>query len=209
MATGTAFVATTPDGPTAIVLLGRGRLAVLAARPVGADPDRIFSGGEQPGRRVRRRARPHPAVGLRRRASPRARSRRGPPSAARCPPGRRTTSTTTSAGRSNVDLNDLSRDRWSLLPQQGDLIAEIRTKRFGNLTYARSQSDAEDMSFFDRRRKKNIAVYASTEKLATAAASTAKTTPSTTTSRRYDLEADFSPERLWIDGRAKMSPDDR
>ena len=69
----------------------------------------------------------------------------------------RTTSTTTSARTLNVDLNDLSRERWSLLPQQGDLIAEVRTKRFGNLTYARIQSDAEDVSFFDRRRKKNIA----------------------------------------------------
>ena len=66
----------------------------------------------------------------------------------------------------NVDLNDLSRDRWSLVPQQGDLIAEIRTRRFGNLTYARSQSDAEDVSFFDRRRKKNIAIYPSAERLA-------------------------------------------
>ena len=31
----------------------------------------------------------------------------------------------------NVDLSDLSRERWSLLPQQGDLIAEVRTKRSG------------------------------------------------------------------------------
>ena len=105
----------------------------------------------------------------------------------------------------NVDLNDLSRERWSLLPQQGDLIAEVRTKRYGTLTYARIQSDAEDVSFFDRRRKKNIAVYASREKLETRGRFYSEDDSIDYDVTSYDLQADFSPERLWIDGRAKMS----
>ena len=43
-----------------------------------------------------------------------------------------------------------------------------RTRRFDTLTYARSRSEAEDISLFDRRRQRNIAVYASVEKLAVA-----------------------------------------
>ena len=65
-----------------------------------------------------------------------------------------------------IDLTDLSRDRWSLVPSSGDLIAEVRTRRFGSLTYARSGNEAEDITVFDRRRRRNISIYASAEKLA-------------------------------------------
>ena len=39
----------------------------------------------------------------------------------------------------NIDLRDLSRERWSLIPTTGDLIAEVRTRRLGSLTYARRE----------------------------------------------------------------------
>ena len=42
-----------------------------------------------------------------------------------------------------------------------DFLAEIRTRRFDTLTYARSGSEAEDISLFDRKRHRNIAVYPS------------------------------------------------
>ena len=48
----------------------------------------------------------------------------------------------------------------------GDVIAELRTKRFGTLTYARSGSEAEDINVFDRKRRRNISIYTSAEKLA-------------------------------------------
>ena len=67
-----------------------------------------------------------------------------------------------------IDLTDLSRDRWSLIPSSGDLIAEVRTRRFGSLTYAKSGNEAEDITVFDRKRRRNISLYASTEKLAVA-----------------------------------------
>src|SRR5207253_2676699 len=65
-----------------------------------------------------------------------------------------------------IDLGDLSREPWSLLPGQGDLIAEMRTRRYGTLTYARSSAEAEDITLFDRKQHHNIALYPSREKLA-------------------------------------------
>ena len=40
----------------------------------------------------------------------------------------------------------------------------MRTRRFDTLTYARSGAEAEDITLFDRKRQRNIAVYASQEK---------------------------------------------
>ena len=204
LASGAAFVASSPEGPTAVVLLGRGRLQFSPSDPAERTQLAIFSGAEQLSTEfdaVLIRIRPtdfaagFPAGTLTPRAAVPADARRA------------ASYFDEYIGKTlNVDLNDLSRDRWSLLPQEGDLIAEIRTRRFGNLTYARSQSDAEDISFFDRRRKKNIAIYASAEKLASRGGrffSEDDTVDYDVTN--YDLEADFSPERLWIDGKAKVS----
>ena len=66
----------------------------------------------------------------------------------------------------SLDLSDMSRDIWSILPQPGDMVAEVRTRRFRTLTYARAQGEAEDVTFFSRERKRNIAIYASPQKLA-------------------------------------------
>ena len=56
--------------------------------------------------------------------------------------------------------------RFTAAVTVGDLIAEVRTRRLGSLTYARSTKDPEDISLFDRRRRRNIAVYASPQKRA-------------------------------------------
>ncbi len=204
LAVGTAFVASSPDGPTAVVLLGRGHLQFSPADPSERTQLAIFSGAEQLGAEfdaVMIRIRPtdfaagFPAGTLTARAA-------APGDAKRA-----ASYFDEYIGKTlNVDLNDLSRDRWSLVPQEGDLIAEIRTKRFGNLTYARSQSDPEDVSFFDRRHKKNIAIYASAEKLATRGSRFFSEDDSRDYDvTNYDLEADFSPDRLWIDGKTKVS----
>src|SRR5206468_288965 len=42
-----------------------------------------------------------------------------------------------------IDLGDLSRDAWALLPLQGDIVAEVHTRKYDALTYARSSSEAE------------------------------------------------------------------
>ncbi|MFO7691613.1 MAG: hypothetical protein R6V57_00885, partial [Vicinamibacterales bacterium] len=66
----------------------------------------------------------------------------------------------------SLDLADLSRDTWSLPPTPGDFLAEIHTRRFQTLTYSKSANDAEDISLFDRRRRRNISVYPSAARLA-------------------------------------------
>ena len=70
----------------------------------------------------------------------------------------------------------------------------MRTARFGTLTYTRSGGEAEDITVFDRKRRRNIAVYASgASSRRAAAASTARTSRSTTTSSTTPCSANFDP----------------
>ena len=103
-----------------------------------------------------------------------------------------------------VDLADLTRDTWSLLPSAGDFLAEIRTRRFATLTYARSASEAEDISLFERRRQRNIAVYTSKQKLATRGAFYNEDDLAPYDVLDYDISVTSIPERAWIEGVTKM-----
>src|SRR5438105_995924 len=66
----------------------------------------------------------------------------------------------------NIDLRDLSRETWYILPQTGDFLAETRTNKFGTLTYSHSGGNAEDITLFDRARRRAISLYASPATLA-------------------------------------------
>src|SRR5437867_1555098 len=103
-----------------------------------------------------------------------------------------------------VDLSDLSREVWSLLPAGGDLVAEIRTARYDTLTYAKSSAEAEDLSFFDRKRRKNICVYTSQEKLARRGRTYNEDDLAAFDVLDYDIEVALAPDRQWIDGRARL-----
>ena len=46
------------------------------------------------------------------------------------------------------------------------MLVELRARNYGWLTYARSPNEPEDVTFFERARGRNIAVYASAAKLA-------------------------------------------
>jgi hypothetical protein len=104
----------------------------------------------------------------------------------------------------SLDLADLSRDTWSLSPTPGDFLAEIRTRRFQTLTYSKSGGDPEDISLFDRRRRRNISVYASAERLAAGAARFDEDSRAVFDVTHYDLDVSFDPARQWIDGRALL-----
>jgi hypothetical protein len=104
----------------------------------------------------------------------------------------------------SFDLSDLSRESWSLLPPRGDFLAEIRTRRFGVLTYARSGNQAEDITVFNRRQRRNISVYASQSKLAQRGLFYDEDALADYDVLEYDVEASFTPERVWIDGRTRM-----
>jgi len=104
----------------------------------------------------------------------------------------------------NLDLSDLSRDTWSLLPQPGDFVAEVKTRRFDDLTYARSGGEPEDVTLFQRARKRNIAAYASEQKLQSRGRFFDEDDSVDYDVLDYDIDASFYPEREWMEGRTRM-----
>lgn len=105
----------------------------------------------------------------------------------------------------SLDLSDLSRETWSLLPQMGDFVAEVRTRRYDRLTYARAASEPEDVSLFQRARKRNIALYASEQKLAVRGRFYNEDDLVDYDVLEYAIDAAFSPEREWLEGRTRLT----
>ena len=103
-----------------------------------------------------------------------------------------------------LDLRDLSRDPWHLLPQPGEVLAEIRTRRHGALTYSRALTQAEDVTLFDRDRRRTISLYASPERIALRGTSYNEDDFRDYDVLDYNIEATVSPEREFIEGRARI-----
>jgi hypothetical protein len=103
-----------------------------------------------------------------------------------------------------LDLSDLSRDVWSLLPSFGDFVAEVRTRRYDDLTYARSSSEAEDVTLFQRARKRNISAYASEQKLQVRGRFFDEDDLADYDVLDYDVDASFYPEREWMEGSTRL-----
>ena len=199
---GTAFVSKTPEGPTAMVLLGRGRVAFSPAPESERGQLRIFSGSE-----VLKTdfdtvfIRLNPSLYTRTIASSALKPR--PTDAGHL---RRATQVfDTYVSKSfQIDLNDLSTTRWSLIPSSEDFVAEIATGRYGALTYARASAEPEDISFFDRRRHRNIAVYTSAARRSSGGRFFTEDDRVDYDILHYDVTTSFAPERSWIDGTAKL-----
>ena len=104
----------------------------------------------------------------------------------------------------NLDLSDLSREVWSLLPQPGDFVAEVRTRRFDELTYARSSGEAEDVTVFSRKSKRNISAYASEQKLQSRGRFFDEDDLVDYDVLDYDIDAAYFPDREWMEGRTRM-----
>jgi peptidase M1-like protein len=202
MSSGRAFVAETPDGASAVVLLGPGRMRFTPPDQAERTQVRIFAGDEALVADI-------DMAFLR--FSPAEFESRFDPASLRPravdPANLRTASSVFNdyVGRTlQLDLSDISRDRWSLNPSYGDLIAELRTKKFGTLTYARSGGDAEDVTVFDRRRRRNISIYASAAKLAQRGRFYSEDDRADYDVLSYDIDAEFTPERASIEGTAKL-----
>jgi hypothetical protein len=103
-----------------------------------------------------------------------------------------------------IDLGDLSRDPWSLLPGPSDFLAEIRTRRYDTLTYARSSTEPEDITLFDRKRHRNIALYPSKQKLASRGRFYNEDDLVDYDVIDYDIDVASIPDRHWIEGRARI-----
>jgi hypothetical protein len=104
-----------------------------------------------------------------------------------------------------VDVSDMSRDTWHLLPAGDDFLAEVDTRRHDTLTYLRSNQQAEDVSLFRRDDRKTIALYPSVAKLAARGRFYSEDS-----SREYDvldyaITASVEPQRQFLRGRARLS----
>ncbi|MGE0444817.1 MAG: M1 family aminopeptidase [Vicinamibacterales bacterium] len=105
----------------------------------------------------------------------------------------------------SLDLDDLSPLDWFLVPEDGDFLAEIRTRRFDTLTYSRMGNQAEDISVFNRDRRKTISIYPSAEKLAGRGRHYDEDELSDFDVVSYDIEANVDPDREMLVGRARLT----
>ncbi len=200
---GSVFQVECDDGVTGLVLLGRGVLRFAPTPAAERGQLKIFSGSEtlaaafetafvrlSPsdfGRRVVKDGlteEPVDARLLRRAQSVFARE---------------------SAKSFNVDLREMSRETWHLLPPADDLVAEVDTDRFDWVTFSRSSAQAEDVSLFQRDERRTIALYSSVAKIA--ARGRFYTDDATRDYDVVDYNVDVSvvPDRMYLEGRARVA----
>ena len=91
-----------------------------------------------------------------------------------------------------------------LLPGVGDFLAEVHTRRHGDLTFARASNEAEDVTLFDRQKQRTIASYASTTKLSARGRFYDEDDLSEYDVLNYNIDATLWPDRRFIEGRAQM-----
>ena len=199
---GEAFVAETPEGPTVVVLIGRGEMRFTPPDPAEKTQLRIFSGNEALATRF-------DAVFIRVRPSEFAQRFPAEAMVARAvSPGsfRRALEVFEEniSKTLRINLGDLSAERWSITPQPNDFIAEIRTDKHDNLTYTRSTQDPEDITLFDRARRKNISVYASPDKLARGGRFFSEDDLVDYDIIGYDVDVKASPDRSLLEGNARL-----
>jgi hypothetical protein len=201
--TGSVFQVLSGEGVTGLVLLGRGEMKFAPTPQTEKGQLRIFSGSETLTALFGAAfVRMHPAdyetrvdvAGLRGMpADPRQARRAQDVFAAEAPKS------------FNIDLRDLSRETWYILPQSGDFLAEVRTNKFGTLTYSRSGGNAEDVTLFDRARKRAISLYASPSTLAIRGATYNEDDLRTYDVIDYNIDTVVSPDRQFIEGRTHVT----
>jgi hypothetical protein len=199
---GRAFIAATPDGPTAMVLLGRGRMKFTPPDAAERTQVHILSGRDELIEEIDSaflRFAPAQFGSLVDQNTLKART--VDPSDFRTALGIFNDLTPRSL---QVDLSDISRDRWSLNPGADDIIAELRTRRYGTLTYARSTTEAEDINVFDRKRRRNISIYTSAAKLAQRGRFYSEDERLDYDVLAYDIDVQINPDRSFIDGDARL-----
>jgi hypothetical protein len=200
---GTVFDVVSDEGVTGLVLLGRGMMQFSPAPAVEKGQLRIFSGTETLDT-------PFEAAFVRLNPGDYA-FRREDSSLIKTPPDPRLVRraeevfTREVAKSFNIDLSDVSPDPWFLVPPPGDFISEVRTRRFGTLTYARNQNQPEDITLFNRERRRTVALYASADKLASQGPTYHEDELSDIDVTAYDIDASIDPARESITGRARVT----
>jgi hypothetical protein len=200
---GSVFVADTDQGATALVLVGRGDMSFRPTPATERGQVRIFSGAE--------------AIETRFDA---AYLRINPDDFDRLISSQQMVSRPVDVGdfraadrifreefpkSYTLELGDLSRDAWSLLPRPRDLVAEIHTRRFNTLTYSRSSSNREDISLFDRNSRRTIALYSSPQNDRPDRSFASEEENDDFDVWHYDIDVSSTPDRRWIEGHARLS----
>ncbi|MBI2186991.1 MAG: hypothetical protein HYU37_07675 [Acidobacteria bacterium] len=104
----------------------------------------------------------------------------------------------------SLDLRELSSDVWYLLPPSGDLLADVRTRRHGTLTYSRMATQSEDITLFDRERRRTIALYPSAQRRALRGLSFNEDDQRDYDVIDYDIEANIQPQTELLEGRTRL-----
>jgi hypothetical protein len=200
---GSVFIAETDTGPTALVILGRGEMTFTPAPATERGQIKIFAGSETLRTSfdaVLVRVRPSALATFVSTGSLTDRAV-DPVEFARADAIFRADIVKSFT----LNLSDITSDTWSLIPYPSDVVAEVHTRRFGTLTYAKSANEAEDITLFDRVRHRNLALYASQQKLATRGRFYDEDDLADYDVLHYDVDIAFSPDRLWIDGRTLIT----
>ena len=198
---GVAFMAETDAGITGIVILGRGVMTFSPTPQSEKGQVRIYSGADaHDGRFSSLYLRAHPAEFDRLLDITTFQPRAVDPRDLRRAEAIFQENLPNSYG---IELADLSRDKWSVMPRNGDLVAEMQADKT-HLTYMRSVADPEDIRFFDRARNRTIAIYPSKERLAARGPFFSEDDNATFDIVHYDIDASFDPRREWIDGKATL-----
>jgi hypothetical protein len=104
-----------------------------------------------------------------------------------------------------VDVGDMSREAWYLLPNGDDFRAEVDTRRYDTLTYLRSNQQAEDVSLFRLDDRKTIALYPSVAKLAARGRFYSEDSSREYDVLDYSVTASIEPQRQFIRARTRLS----
>ena len=198
---GVGFVAETDAGVTGIVILGNGEMTFSPTPPAEKGQVRIYSGSDVHTSRfdwVYLRA--HPAEFDRRLDVSTFHARDVDARDLRRAEAVFQENLPRSFG---IELADLSRERWSVIPKFGDFVAEMNTGR-AHLTYMRSVNEAEDIRYIDRTRSRTIAIYPSKEKLATRGPFFNEDDQVDFDIVNFDIDASLDPRREWIEGKATL-----
>ena len=105
----------------------------------------------------------------------------------------------------SIDMSEVSEEPWFLLPPAGDFLSELRTRRFGTLTYTKAGNQAEDISLFSRERRRTMSIYASKDKLAERGASYNEDDLAEFDITNYEINTEFDPDQETLTGRARLT----
>jgi hypothetical protein len=200
---GTVFQVESDDGITGLVLIGRGEMRFSPANAAERGQVRLFSGEDTlitPFEEAFVRISPS-------NYNDRVTTANLTPTSAQDRLSRRAQEVFSreSPKSFSVDLQDLSKDTWHLLPPPQDFLAEVDTRRFDTLTYSRASVQAEDVSLFRRKDRRTIALYPSVAKLAARGRFYSDDALREYDVLDYNIEAAVDPARQSIEGRTRLA----